>query len=315
MPLMASTRSPRKPRAALVLDAGSSSDGRIAAPVPVVEPLANLLAAPGPGLADRLLPQGAAIQYAALSTTAASRPHNEDRWQVAAEAGLLAVADGMSGYNAGEVAAELAVQTACQLVPDLIVRGLAPAEALARAIGACNDEIREFASANPECHGMATTLVCALIAGDRLHLAHVGDSRAYLLRDGRLQRLTRDHSIGQQIVEAGRLTEGQVHELPARGILTRAVGLADTIEPELEACSWQADDTLILCSDGLTTALTDPVIEHLLIEAAALGPAGQVRALIGGALQTGVLGNVTALVAVPCDRGAARLGSDAERTH
>jgi serine/threonine protein phosphatase PrpC len=263
-----------------------------------------------------------AIEYAALSTSASARPHNEDRWQVAPDAGLFAIADGLSSYNAGEVAAELAVQTACQLLPDLIAHRLEPSEALRRAFAACNDEIREFAVANPECLGMATTLVCALIAGNRLYLAHVGDSRAYLLRAGRLQRLTRDHSIGQEIVEAGRMTEGQVTELPARGILTRAVGLAESIEPEISACPWGPDDTLLMCSDGITTALTDPVIEHLIIEACGRGPAAQVRALIGGALQTGGLANVTALVATPClqrPKGRpghpGRGGSDADRTH
>lgn len=312
MPSMSSTRSPRSPAsAALILDATASESGQIppiGAAALGLRPIGSAVVAP-------------AIEYAALSTSAPSRPHNEDRWQVAAEAGLLAIADGMSGYHAGEVAAELAVQTACQLLPDLMAHGLEPAEALRRAIAVCNDEIREFAATNPDCDGMASTLVCVLIAGEHLHLAHVGDSRAYLLRGGSLLRLTHDHSIGQEILDAGRMTEGQVRELPARGILTRAVGLAESIEPDVTACAWGPEDTLLLCSDGLTSALTDPVIEHLLLEAAGRGPAAQVRALIGGALQTGVLGNVTALVAVPSQRPrarssqAARGGIDADRTH
>ena len=251
------------------------------------------------------------LLYAGLTGTAPIR--NDDRWQVAADVGLLLVADGVSGYPAGDLAAELAVQTVCQLVPDLLRYGLAPAEALARAIGVCNDEIREFAAGRPDCAGMATTLVCALVDGDRLHLAHVGDSRAYLLRDGRLSRLTRDHCVGQQIVDAGRLTEAEVASLPARGILTRALGLADQVEPELASLGWQASDTLVLCSDGLTQALSDPILEHLLQAAAPRGPVGQVNTLIGGALQTGLTANVTALVATAADSHGP--GNDPDRSH
>lgn len=250
----------------------------------------------------------AVLLYAGLTGTA--RLRNDDRWQVAADIGLLLVADGVSGYPAGNLAAELAVQTACQLVPDLLRHGLTPSEALGRAMVVCHDEIREFAAGRPDCAGMATTLVCALIHDGFLHLAHAGDSRAYLLRDGRLTRLTRDHCVGQQIVETGRLTEAQVAELPARGILTRALGLADRIDPELASLAWQANDTLLLCSDGLTEALSDPILEHLLLAASARGPAGQVRALIGGALQTGLAVNATALVATAVDRHSPGVGQD-----
>ncbi|MGE0315621.1 MAG: Stp1/IreP family PP2C-type Ser/Thr phosphatase [Lautropia sp.] len=237
------------------------------------------------------------VQYAALSDIGSERPHNEDRWQVAPDSGLLVVADGMGGYRAGEVAAELAVQTVCQLVQDLLALGMEPGEALARAIAAANDEIRDFAMANPECLGMGTTVICAIVAERRVHLAHVGDSRAYLLRDARLSRLTRDHSIGQQIVDAGRLSEHEVREFAARGILTRALGVEDAVQADAQTLDWREGDTLLLCSDGLTDPVDDTAIEALLLAQADAGPGAQARALIGGALQAGGADNITAVVA------------------
>lgn len=279
-----------------------------------VDPAAGLgrrLLASTKGAEGRHGGRGGCLQYAGLS--ASSRQNNDDRWQVAARMGLFVLAGGVTGYAACDLAAELAVQTACQLVPDLIEHGLAPREALARAMAVCNEEIRELAPGRPGGDSMAATLVCALVVGKELHLAHAGDVRAYLLRAGRLLRQTRDHSVGRQIVEAGRLTEDQVALLPARRILTRALGLAERIEPELSTQAWDGNDTLILCSDGLTSALPDPVIEHLLLAAAATGPAGQARALIDGALQAGAPVSATVLVAAPADRHG--LPSDLERPH
>lgn len=261
------------------------------------------LVEPGPGrkATDANAAPGPAVHFAALSDVGSARPHNEDRWQVVAEHGLIVVADGMGGYNAGEVAAELAVQTACQLVPDLLVLGLAPSEALLRGIAASNDQIRDYAAANPDCLGMGTTIVCAIVAAGRLHLAHIGDSRAYLFRDGQLRRLTRDHSIGQEIVESGKLSEAEVRELPARGILTRALGVEESVCCDSLSLEWLPGDTLVLCSDGLTDLVTDPVIEQLLLDGAGEGPAAQVRSLIGGALQAGGADNVTVVVVKAAD--------------
>ena len=299
---MASTRNPRIPGAAALTDTAGTVAGA-SRTAEAVEFAADTGAArPAPG---------SVLLYAGLSGSARGR--NDDRWRVAGDVGLLLLADGVSGYPAGDVAAELAVETTCELVPDLLRHGLTPAEALARAMAVCNDEIREFAAARHDLAGMATTLVCALVQDGCLHVAHVGDSRGYLLRESRLTRLTRDHCVGQQIIETGRLTEAQVAELPARGILTRALGLADQVEPDLVSLIWRPDDTILLCSDGLTTTLSDPVLEHLLLAAAGLGPAGQVRALVGGALQTAIPVNVTALVATPADRHGP--GADLDRPH
>ncbi len=280
---------PRSPRAAS------------RAPTPSTEPSARAPSDAGASVPRRPVGSIAGtapiVQYAALSDIGAERPHNEDRWQVAPDSGLIVVADGMGGYRAGEVAAELAVQTVCQLVQDLLALGMEPTEALTRAIAAANDEIRDFAMANRECLGMGTTVICAIVAERRVHLAHVGDSRAYLLREARLRRLTRDHSIGQQIVDAGKLSEHEVRELAARGILTRALGVEDSVLADVETLDWCDGDTLVLCSDGLTDPVDDTAIEALLLAQTEAGPAAQARALIGGALQAGGADNVTVVVA------------------
>jgi protein phosphatase len=236
----------------------------------------------------------AKLAHAALSNAGLVRPHNEDRWQAAAEDGLFVVSDGMGGYNAGEIAAELAVRTACQLIPELVATGEDIAAAMHHALDACNDRIRECAAGNRDCLGMGTTIVGCLIRGDRLHVAHIGDSRAYLLRDGHLQRMTRDHSIGQQIADSGALTEAQVRHLPGRGILTRALGVEESVPSDCGVFDWRPEDTLLLCSDGLTDLVPDERIEQVLLACA--GPGEQVRALVDAAMQAGGSDNVTALV-------------------
>jgi protein phosphatase len=240
---------------------------------------------------------GAPVPWALVTDPGPGRPHNEDRWRVDDASGVFVLADGMGGYNAGEVASEIATRTVVELVGALQAAGLAPAEALQRAVAAAHAGIVEFARTRPECLGMATTLVAASIAGERLTVAHVGDSRAYLYREGTLHRLTRDHSIGQQMLDAGRMTESQVRRLPARGILTRALGIAT--EPpvaDVTALDWRAGDLLLLCSDGLTDSLDDGRI------AAALQPpdaplAGLASALIVGALTRGCTDDATVLLA------------------
>ena len=239
----------------------------------------------------------APVPWATVTDPGPSRPHNEDRWRVDAASGTFALADGMGGYNAGEVASEIATRTVAELVAALRAAGLAPADALVRAVSAAHAGIVEFAHTRPECLGMATTLVVATIADGRLTVAHVGDSRAYLLRDGELRRLTRDHSIGQQMLDAGRMTESQVRRLPARGILTRALGIeteppvADVVELD-----WRAGDLLMLCSDGLSDSLDDGTIARALdAPGATLGALAS--ALIVAALARGCTDDSTVLLA------------------
>ncbi len=269
--------------------------------------------APVPAVRRRLerLSGDVRLVHAAVSESGPVRIHNEDRWQAVAQAGLFVVADGMGGYAAGEIAAEIAVQTACRLIPlSLPTRlprehaaGMSSREpqpgveyALRLAHDTCNAQILEYAAGNPGCLGMGTTLVSCLIRDSRLHVAHVGDSRAYLLRDGMLKRLTRDHSVGQELLDGGSLSAAQLRHLPGRGILTRALGVEPTVHSDCDSWDWRTDDTLLICTDGVADLVDDERIRQLLIGAAADGACAQAKALVAAALQAGGNDNATALV-------------------
>jgi protein phosphatase len=238
-----------------------------------------------------------AVPWAALSVPGPCREHNEDCWCVDDARVVFALGDGMGGYSAGEVASEIAVRTVAEMAGALLDARLAAEDALVRATVAAHAGIIEFAHTRPECLGMATTVVAAVVSADRLTLAHVGDSRAYRLRGARLSRLTADHSIGQRMVEAGRVSEVQARRLPARGILTRALGIgAASPVPSVTSTDWRAGDLLLLCSDGLTDRLDDAAIAALLGRPdALLGERAQ--SLIAEALAAGGTDDVTVLLA------------------
>lgn len=254
------------------------------------------------GLASRAsgtLSEGAdaPVPWAAATDPGPLRTHNEDRWSVDAGQRVFVLADGMGGYNAGEVAAEVAVRTVVQLAGALREAGLAGTEALVRAVAAAHAGIVEFAHTRPECLGMATTVVAAVVEDGRLSIAHVGDSRAYLYRAGRLTRLTADHSIGQQMLAAGRLSEAQVARLPSRGILTRALGI-ETEPPSVDATTvaWHDGDLLMLCSDGLSDTVDDETLASLLA-APGVSLGARARALVAAALARGCTDDATVLLA------------------
>lgn len=239
----------------------------------------------------------APVPWAAVTDPGPRSAHNEDCWQVHDRRAVFALADGMGGHSAGEVAAGIAVRTVTDMTAALCDAGFAPADAMARAVASAHGGIRDFARARPECLGMGTTVVAAAVSGRHLVVAHVGDSRAYLFRAGRLRRLTSDHSIGQQMLDTGRLTEDQVRRLPARGILTRALGIeAEAPVAGIVEHDWAPGDRLLLCSDGLTDPLDDAAIAQVL-ERGADDLAGIALELIVAALLRGGTDNVTVLLA------------------
>jgi serine/threonine protein phosphatase PrpC len=239
----------------------------------------------------------AAVPWAVVTDSGPARPHNEDRWRSDDAHGVFALADGMGGYNAGEIASEIAVRTVAELVGALHEAGLPTDGALARAVAVAHAGILDFARARPECLGMGTTLVAAAICDGQLTVAHVGDSRAYLMRAGVLRRITADHSIGQEMLLEGRMTAAQVRRLPARGILTRALGTdGEPPRADVALLDWLPGDLLMLCSDGLTDSLDDDRL------AAVLGRPGVTRAgaaaeLMAAALAAGCTDNITLLIA------------------
>lgn len=206
------------------------------------------------------------------------REHNEDSLLVDLEHNVFVVADGMGGHAAGEVASALAVETVHQILigaddPDetRLVRDLDAVdqadvlrERLRYAMNQASVRIRKESESRPDTRGMGTTLVVLVIEGDQAHLAHVGDSRAYLFRDGRLMRLTRDHTVVQQEIDAGRLTPELARLVPHKHILTQSVGYHGPVEPDTSTRWLEPGDIFMLCSDGVCDPLEDETITRLM---------------------------------------------------
>jgi PPM family protein phosphatase len=209
---------------------------------------------------------------------------------------MFAVADGLGGHQGGEVASAAAVAPLAALDGHSFANPDEAAEALAAAVRDANEAILDQAAGDPDLWGMGTTLTAAALAGDdRLQLAHVGDSRAYLLRDGTLEQLTIDHTVVGELVRRGRLTPAQAAIHPERSILTRAVGLDPTVPVDLpDPLELRAGDQVLLCSDGLTEAVDDGRIAELL--AAAGDGDAACRSLIDAANAAGGPDNVTVVL-------------------
>jgi serine/threonine protein phosphatase PrpC len=179
---------------------------------------------------------------------------------------VFAVADGLGGHQGGEVASAAAVEPLAALDGREFAEPAEAAEALTAAIREGNAAILDRAAGDPGLWGMGTTVTAAARAGDRfLQLAHVGDSRAYLLRDGSLEQLTTDHTVVAELVRRGRLTPAQAAIHPERSILTRAVGLDPRIPVDTpDSLELRDGDQVLLCSDGLTEAVDDDQVAELL---------------------------------------------------
>lgn len=233
------------------------------------------------------------------------REHNEDSFLVDVDAGLFIVADGMGGHAAGEVASALAVDA----IRDVLLGAHDPDETrLDRAAPDTEEAIRErlryatnqaslrirrAALDNPAHTGMGTTVCVLMVDDDLAHIAHVGDSRIYLLRDGRLQRLTRDHTVVQQEIDAGRLTPKLARIVPHKNILTQSVGYHGPVEPDTATRPVRDGDVFIICSDGLTDPLDDEQITALCRDT----PVDQLaEKLTRSALEAGADDNVTTVV-------------------
>ena len=217
------------------------------------------------------------------------RQGNEDNYFVRAP--LFVVADGMGGAQAGEVASELAVRQFDRGLPD----GRSPAEALSDLIRSGNAEIHRQARDDPDRAGMGTTVTAAYLHGDDLVVAHVGDSRCYLLRDGDLIRLTRDHSLVGELVARGKLTEEQAESHPQRSVITRALGAYPDVEVDTDVFPARAGDLYLLCSDGLTGMVHEPQLKAMLEDrAGSLEQLG--RRLIAAANENGGRDNITVVL-------------------
>lgn len=220
------------------------------------------------------------------------RAHNEDTFRVDTERGILIVADGMGGHAAGEVASALAAET----VHSLLTRTASEEERdLKRAVRAADAAIIRHAEGDPACRGMGTTLVaCALRDDGSFHLAHVGDSRAYLLHAGELAQLTRDHTWVQEQVDAGRISAARARRHSMAHVITRALG-AGGENPDLLDGRLEPGDLLLLATDGLTGMVNDARLREILLGAGPL-PA-LCESLIAAANEAGGRDNVTTVLA------------------
>jgi protein phosphatase len=241
------------------------------------------------------------LEFFSAVDTGRSRTNNEDAVALDEASSLAVLADGMGGYNAGEVASGMAtsfikselgrwLQEASENATDTEVR-----RAMDICVDNANRAIFNAANSNPQYAGMGTTLVVAVFRDGRLLLGHVGDSRAYRLRGGRLVQITRDHSLLQEQIDAGLITPEQAAFSANKNLVTRAVGVEDTVLLETHLHDVQPGDVYLLCSDGLSDMLDDQSIGQLLQGYDSLEAAG--RALIDAANDAGGKDNISVVLA------------------
>ncbi|WP_344763363.1 Stp1/IreP family PP2C-type Ser/Thr phosphatase [Actimicrobium antarcticum] len=213
------------------------------------------------------------LEFAVRTDTGRVRPHNEDAIALSPDFGLLVLADGMGGYNAGEVASSIATSIVPQVIESrLRLLAAAPSDSapedfgdlLIDAVSYANLAILDAAFDEPAYAGMGTTLVVALFQRGQLTLAHVGDSRCYRFRDEVLEQLTRDHSQLQDQIDAGLISPELAQFAENRNLITRAVGIDDALEVEVHTYPIAPDDVYLLCSDGLSDMLTAQQISDIL---------------------------------------------------
>lgn len=236
------------------------------------------------------------------------RDRNEDHWTADEGLGLVAVADGMGGHPAGDVASRLAVETVVQELSgsggsrspsSRTSEGEGAGGRMAEAVRSANRRILEDGEENPERMGMGTTLTVLTLDPEegRYRVAHVGDSRAYLLRDASLEPLTRDQTPLQREVDAGRMTREEARVHPMSNVLAQALGTAPEVDPQVTAGEARAGDLFLVCSDGLTAVLSDARIETLVAEDED-GPLEEIAdLLVEATLNGGAPDNVTVALA------------------
>jgi protein phosphatase len=237
-----------------------------------------------------------------MSDVGRCRKVNQDMFLLDDALGLYAIADGMGGHAAGEVASDLAITALARSLRDQERQGAgwSPAEAgelLRQALNDGNRKICESVLARAEWRGMGTTMVALVTAGERAVIAHVGDSRAYLLRNGELRQLTSDHSWVNEQVKLGLLTHEQAQRHPMRNIVTRALGNQPEVEVDLLEESIRPGDIFALCSDGLSGMLGDDEI-HEVLQAQGDVPQAACRELVDRANARGGEDNITVIVMV-----------------
>ncbi len=232
-----------------------------------------------------------ALRYSIRSDVGLLREGNEDSAYAGPQ--LLAIADGMGGHAAGEVASAVAISALAPLDHYMAAGEMLPA--LAEAVAEANSTLHEMSVADPTVEGMGTTLTALLWSGSTVAVCHIGDSRAYLLRDGALQQITRDHTLVQSLVDEGRLTPEAAMVHPQRSLVMRALQSSTGAVPDLATMEGRAGDRYLLCSDGLSDVVTEETLHKTLLKLPDLDEA--VLALIELAIRSGGPDNITCVLA------------------
>jgi PPM family protein phosphatase len=258
------------------------------------------------------------IEVANISDTGQKRQHNEDSAVTDSALGLAIVADGMGGYKAGEVASAIAAQ----LILDEVrmgVRGLAHGEAgaepgltrasvlLRDAVSKANAEVYRTAQEVPQCQGMGTTVVVVFYHGAKVSIAHVGDSRVYRLRGTEFKQITRDHSLLQELVDRGFFTAEEAAENTPKNLVTRALGIEQAVDVDVQEQEAVPDEIYLLCSDGLNDMVDDEEI-HLTLSKYSANLANAANELVRLANAKGGKDNVSVVLVRPLSRPAGNTG-------
>ena len=231
---------------------------------------------------------GQDISFGSRTDIGYVRDHNEDSLIIIPP--LFAVADGMGGHEAGEIASEITVNTLAELAPSHL-----DAEGLTAAVEAANYNVMKAPRQGIGRDGMGTTLTAAMLEGERLLIAQVGDSRAYLLHKGHLQQITRDHSLMADLIGAGQITPEEARVHPNRSVITRAIGSDIHMRPDIYELNVDAGDRILLCSDGLSSMISNNAIESIMRRQSDAQHCAD--ELVTAALENGGADNVTVVVA------------------
>jgi adenylate cyclase len=227
------------------------------------------------------------------------RTSNEDSFYVDEEGGLFIIADGMGGHQGGEVASKIAVEVISGFLKDKISRE-APSEVnfelIMKALFKANDEVRMKGESDLSLRGMGTTVVLAFCRDNDLHIAHIGDSRAYLIHEGKIQQLTEDHSVITQMVKTGNLTKEEAKNHKLKHMLSQALGTSTYLAPDIQMFNWVAGDYVLLCSDGLTDMLNDQELLSTILECSIGEPQEGCEMLVDLANKKGGRDNITVIL-------------------
>ncbi len=236
------------------------------------------------------------------------RQNNEDSWKLLEDAQFFVLADGMGGHQAGEVASKETVDQLCALFKerfDSSNTNLAYAEKCIKDIvQEVNTKIYRMSRENPELRGMGTTLCCILIHPEGLVYGHVGDSRIYRFRHGRLEQLTQDHSLLRELIDLGQLSEQQAGDFLYKNIITKAIGTESQVEPTVTHSSLESGDMILMCTDGLSDLVSFEEIQHILSQTSEEDIA---KLLVKKAKQRGGYDNITVILVKVRDKYEANL--------